>query len=54
MHVNYSAFSTDVRRKQTLERMDFNLPRTGNIIQKVANIIVALFRSIQRAEKLVK
>lgn len=44
---------TEVTRK-TLEHTHLNLPRTGNIIQKVANIIVALFRSIQRAEKLVK
>lgn len=43
-----------VMRKQILEHMHLNLPRTDNIIQKVANSIVALFRSIQRAEKLVK
>jgi len=34
--------------------MHRNLPRTGSIIQKVTKIIVALFISIQKKEKLVK
>lgn len=56
MHLNYNIIYICCRfkRKQILEHMHRNLPRTGNIIQKVMNIIVALFRSIQRAGKLVK